>query len=75
MVSSFVRALGRRYAAQERWAPFEHVRMWGAPVALPAACRCDRRLTEPHSEPTCPYIDPDSWYAAEVERMRERAPA
>ncbi len=57
------------------WQPVELATLWGVDTALPAACRCDRQLNQPHSEPTCPYIDPESWYAAEVERMRELAPA
>lgn len=65
----------RRYGRAHSWSPVEHTTMWGQPIALPAACRCDRRLTQPHNEPTCPYIDPDEWYAAEVARMAERAPA
>lgn len=69
------RVLFDAFARQRRWHPVEYVLLWGEPTALPAACRCDRQLNQPHDEPTCPYIDPDSWYAAEVERMRERAPA
>lgn len=65
----------KRWHRQPAWRPVEWVGMWGKLYALPAACRCDRRLTEPHDEPTCPYIAPDEWYAAEVERMKERAPA
>lgn len=57
------------------WVPCEHVRIWGYSVAVPAACRCDRSLHEPHTEPTCPYVSPELWYAAEVARMAERAPA
>lgn len=58
-----------------RWYPVEFVTVLGQPMTVPASCRCDRRLTERHNEQACPYIDPDSWYAAEVKRMRERAPA
>ena len=71
----FVAVFGRRYKRLFQWRPVEHVMLFGHPMTLPAACRCARRLNQTHDEPTCPYIDPDSWYAAEVERMRERAPA
>jgi hypothetical protein len=75
-----VAALGRYNAAlrlwKERWRPVEHLVLSdGEAVALPALCTCERRLNEPHTEATCPYVDPDDWYAAEVARMAERAPA
>ncbi len=57
---------------KERYRPMVHTQQ---PVSLPAACCCDRRLGEPHTEALCPYVDPDDWYAAEVARMAERAPA
>lgn len=55
-----------------QWRPVVHLGEWGAYAAL---CTCDKRLTEPHNDPICPYVDPDDWYAAEVARMAERAPA
>jgi hypothetical protein len=57
------------------WRPVSLVRMWDVLEYLPQACTCDRRLIDPHYEPSCPYIDPDDWYAAEVARMAERSPA
>lgn len=57
------------------WQPVEHVMVWGTSLALPAACRCDRRLTEPHTEPSCPYAAPEVFYAGELERTKDNAPA
>lgn len=65
----------RRWRDIQRWRPAAHIHIFGIDYAVPAACTCDRRLADLHTEQSCPYIDPDSWYAAEVQRMKERAPA
>lgn len=71
----FVEVFARLYR-NRRWQPVEFVPMWGELVPFPAVCRCHyRMLNGPHYEPGCPYIAPDDWYAAEVERMREMEPA
>lgn len=61
------------FGEPDDWRPVDHVTMWGEAVAVQAPCLCCNRCGRHDS--LCPYIEPDDWYAAECERMRERAPA